>query len=33
MLVEQKYEMDTIEAQQQLEHQLFLMCVDEVMNS
>jgi hypothetical protein len=33
MLVEQKYEMDSLEAQQQLEHQLFLMCVDEVMNN
>ena len=33
MLVEQKYEMDTLEAHQQLEHQLFLMCVDEVMNN
>ena len=32
MLVEHKYEMNTLEAHQLLEHQLFLVCVDEVMN-
>ena len=30
MLFDHKYEMDTLEAQQMLEHQLFLMCVDEL---